>query len=102
MSKAGALLLNIDESRADPWTAALAECLPDLPVRVWPDVGEREEIRFALLWKPSASLFEGLDNLEVIFSVGAGFDHLLACPTLPAGIPVVRMVEPELTSGMVE
>jgi glyoxylate/hydroxypyruvate reductase A len=102
MSKAGALLLNIDESRADPWTAALAECLPDLPVRVWPDVGEREEIRFALLWKPSASLFEGLDNLEVIFSVGAGFDHLLACPTLPAGIPVVRMVEPELTAGMVE
>ena len=102
MSETGALLLKVDEPRAEAWTAALAEFLPDVPVRVWPDVGEPGEIRFALLWKPASTLFEGLDNLEVIFSVGAGFDHLLACPTLPAGIPVVRMVEPELTSGMVE
>ncbi|MEC9328588.1 MAG: glyoxylate/hydroxypyruvate reductase A [Pseudomonadota bacterium] len=102
MSGAGALLLKIDEHRVAAWTAALADALPDMPIRIWPDIEDPNEIRYALLWKPSATLFEGLESLEVIFSVGAGFDHLLACPTLPAGIPVIRMVEPELTAGMVE
>ncbi len=102
MSGAGALLLKIDEHRVAAWTAALADALPDMPIRIWPDIEDPNEIRYALLWKPSATLFEGLESLEVIFSVGAGFDHLLACPTLPAGIPVVRMVEPELTAGMAE
>jgi len=102
MSGPGALLLKIDEHRVAAWTAALADALPEMRIRIWPDIEDPNEIRYALLWKPPATLFEGLESLEVIFSVGAGFDHLLACPTLPAGIPVIRMVEPELTAGMVE
>ena len=102
MSGPGALLLKIDEHRVEAWTAALADALPEMRIRIWPDIEDPNEIRYALLWKPPATLFEGLESLEVIFSVGAGFDHLLACPTLPAGIPVIRMVEPELTAGMVE
>ena len=102
MSGPGALLLKIDEHRVAAWTAALADALPVMRIRIWPDIEDPNEIRYALLWKPPATLFEGLESLEVIFSVGAGFDHLLACPTLPAGIPVIRMVEPELTAGMVE
>ena len=38
----------------------------------------------------------------MIFSIGAGVDSLLTCPTLPVHLPIVRMVEPELTAGMVE
>ena len=37
----------------------------------------------------------------MIFSVGAGIDHLKNDPELPA-LPVVRMVEPGLTAGMTE
>ena len=70
----------------------------DLDVATW----VQAEIEFALLWMPPPELFTQLPNLEVIFSVGAGIDHLLACPSLPRNIPIVRMVEPGLTSGMVE
>jgi hypothetical protein len=84
------------------WVQALNQQMPALEVRIWPELGDPSEIEFALLWMPPPELFTELSNLEVIFSVGAGIDHLLACPSLPRNIPIVRMVEPGLTSGMVE
>ncbi len=96
------LLLHIDSERVPAWAAALRATLPEMPIRIWPDRGDLGQIRYALLWKPPPELFDGLHNLQVIFSVGAGIDHLTSCPTLPADVPVVRMVEPVLTAGMVE
>ncbi len=43
-----------------------------------------------------------LKNLKAIFCLGAGVDRLLADTDLPRDVPLVRMVEPELTRGMVE
>ena len=102
MNETETLLLHIDSERAPTWAAALKSALSDVPVRIWPELGDPDQIRYALLWKPPSCLFDGLHNLQVIFSVGAGIDHLLSCTTLPAGVPVVRMVEPVLTAGMVE
>ena len=39
--------------------------------------------------------------MKVIFSIGAGIDHLRNDPELP-DLPIVRMVEPGLTAGMTE
>ena len=102
MNETGELLLHIDSERVPAWAAALRATLAEMPLRIWPDRGDPDQIRYALLWKPPSELFDGLHNLEVIFSVGAGIDHLLSCTTLPADVPVVRMVEPVLTAGMVE
>ena len=102
MNETETLLLHIDSEREPTWAAALKSALSDVPVRIWPELGDPDQIRYALLWKPPSCLFDGLHNLQVIFSVGAGIDHLLSCTTLPAGVPVVRMVEPVLTAGMVE
>jgi glyoxylate/hydroxypyruvate reductase A len=95
------MLLKTD-ARDQEWISAFTAAMPELEVRVWPQVGDLKEINCALLWGPPAELFNGLENLEVIFSIGAGVDSLLACSALPAKVPIVRMVEPELTAGMVE
>ena len=58
--------------------------------------------KYALVWYPEPGALQTLPNLEVIFSVGAGIDHLKGEGVVPAGIPVVRMVEDSLTAGMVE
>ena len=58
--------------------------------------------KYALVWYPEPGALQALQNLEVIFSVGAGIDHLKGEGVVPAGIPVVRMVEDSLTAGMVE
>ncbi len=61
-----------------------------------------DRIRFALVWQPEPYALSQLPGLEVIFSVGAGIDHLKGENLVPEGIPVVRMVEDTLTSCMVE
>ena len=61
-----------------------------------------ETIRYALVWDPPAGLLASLPNLEVIFSIGAGIDHIAKDPERPKHLPVVRMVEEGLTAGMTE
>ncbi|MDH3472381.1 MAG: glyoxylate/hydroxypyruvate reductase A [Rhodospirillales bacterium] len=97
-----ALLFKSDVDRADAWSEALNKYSPELEVRVWPEEGAAEEIDYALVWKPPRGLLAGFPNLKAIFSLGAGIDHLASDPELPAGVPVVRMVEPGLTAGMTE
>jgi glyoxylate/hydroxypyruvate reductase len=64
--------------------------------------GERDpSIRYAVVWKHPRGLLARLPNLEVIFSVGAGVDHILQDDRLP-DVPVVRVVADNLTQHMVE
>ncbi|ARM10481.1 MULTISPECIES: 2-hydroxyacid dehydrogenase [Rhizobium] len=56
---------------------------------------------YALLWKPDADLFQRAPNLKVIFSGGAGVDHIIGMDSLPE-IPIVRFVDRSLTTRMSE
>ncbi|MFK5979607.1 MAG: glyoxylate/hydroxypyruvate reductase A [Rhizobiaceae bacterium] len=60
-----------------------------------------EEIKYALVWKPDSELFNRLPALEVIFSAGAGVDHIFQAGKLP-DIPIVRFVDHSLTTQMSE
>jgi glyoxylate/hydroxypyruvate reductase A len=97
-----ALLFKSEIDRADLWAEALGRCDPALEVRVWPEIGAPAEIDYALVWKPPRGLLRSLANLKLIFSLGAGVDHLTSDPELPPDVPVLRMVEPGLTAGMTE
>jgi glyoxylate/hydroxypyruvate reductase A len=97
-----ALLFKSELDRADLWAEALRRCDPALEVRVWPELGAPAEIDYALVWKPPPGLLASLPKLKLIFSLGAGIDHLTSDPVLPPGVPVLRMVEPGLTGGMTE
>ncbi|MCH4548672.1 glyoxylate/hydroxypyruvate reductase A [Rhizobium changzhiense] len=59
------------------------------------------EVEYALLWKPDADLFVRAPNLKVIFSGGAGVDHIIGMDGLPE-IPIVRFVDRSLTTRMSE
>ena len=61
-----------------------------------------DAIRYALVWKPGPGELAALPALELVFSVGAGVDHLVGDGLVPEHVPVVRNVEPGLTAGMVE
>lgn len=68
------------------------------PVNRARDLGE---VEYALLWKPDADLFTRAPNLKVIFSGGAGVDHIIGMAGLPE-IPIVRFVDRSLTTRMSE
>ena len=85
------------------WTSAMRKVAPRLDVRNWPDqMGDVADIDYAAAWLPPANVLKGLPNLKVIFSLGAGVDAILKDPTLPPGIPIVRVNEPDLTGRMTE
>ncbi len=97
-----ALLFKSDIDRGDSWRRALLEIEPGLDLREWPETGDPADIDYALVWQPPRGELKSYPNLKVIFSIGAGIDHLSSDPELPKGVPVVRMVEPGLTAGMTE
>ena len=98
-----ALLFQSDVDRADPWADCAEDAsYPGLEIRVWPEAGDIAEIDYALVWKPPRGLLASFPNLKVIFSLGAGIDHLASDPELPMDVPTVRMVESGLTAGMTE
>jgi glyoxylate/hydroxypyruvate reductase A len=97
-----ALLIKTDIDRGNAWAEALAANYPELKTYNWPYKGDPAAIDYALVWQPPKGELKRYPNLKAIFSVGAGIDHLASDPDLPAGIPVVRMVEPGLTAGMSE
>ncbi|MCB8877109.1 2-hydroxyacid dehydrogenase [Acidisoma silvae] len=85
---------------AEPWVKAFAESLPDVEIRVWPDIGNPAEVTYAFVWHPPSVLFTQLTSLRAVFSLGAGVDKLLANPELPRDVPLIRMVDPSLGADM--
>lgn len=96
------LLLVRKSASAEAWVDALAIAAPDLAVHVWPETGPVEDVEFILAWVPERGLVASFPNLKAVFSLGAGVDHLIMDPTLPADLPVVRMIDPSLTVGMAQ
>jgi glyoxylate/hydroxypyruvate reductase A len=88
--------------RADDWVPAFAAQAPDVPFIVYEDGMDVGAFRYAIIWRPNPPVVTQLSNLEVIFGMGAGVERLLGDPSIPDRIPIVRMVEPGLTGGMVE
>lgn len=81
---------------------ALRQAFGGRPVLHAPDRGQDlSQARYAVIWKPDPDLFRRAPKLEVLFSGGAGVDHVLTLPDLP-DIPIVRFVDESLTTRMSE
>ncbi|HUG63386.1 MAG TPA: glyoxylate/hydroxypyruvate reductase A [Methylomirabilota bacterium] len=83
------------------WIDALKAAAPGRRIERAPDVADPRAVRYARVWKPEPGYLSGFPNLEVVFSLGAGVDHLTSDPDLP-DVPVVRIVDPDLTMRMTE
>ena len=57
---------------------------------------------YAVVGVPPPGLIGGLTGLELILSINAGVEHLLASGEVPDTVPIVRMVDPGLVQGMVQ
>ncbi|TQV72987.1 glyoxylate/hydroxypyruvate reductase A [Aliikangiella marina] len=85
-----------------PWRDALLAIEPQLDIRLWPDIGNPEDIQFALVWNHPAGCFVPMKRLKTISSMGAGVDGLLADKHISDECQIVRLVDPGLASTMSE
>lgn len=97
-----AFLYSLDDWDADLWMREMQHLDTSLDLRLWPNVGRPEDIDYALVWKPQPGELKKLPNLKAIFSLGAGVDHIYTDTDLPDDVPIIRVVDPNLTMRMSE
>jgi glyoxylate/hydroxypyruvate reductase A len=90
------------DALADQFAALAATHMPALQVVLWPAAYDPEDVIAVAAWHPPAGLLGSLPNLKMVASIGAGTEHILRCPDLPAGVAVTRIVDPEQARGMAE
>lgn len=96
-----AILIVAPDWDSGEWKARFHKAAPDLDIRTWPEATDLSGVRYAVCWCPPMGLLAQLPDLEVMFSLGAGVDAMLADPDLP-DVPLVRIVDPSLTGRMIE
>ncbi|MEY2875382.1 MAG: hypothetical protein RLZZ373_2753 [Pseudomonadota bacterium] len=99
-----ALACRFDAAEWAAWWPALAEALPgETLVRAdTPDDHDPAEVEIAIVANPAAGALQRYPRLRLVQSLWAGVDRLLADPTLPADLPIVRMVDPAMNAAMAE
>jgi glyoxylate/hydroxypyruvate reductase len=70
-------------------------------VHVDPEGRGDDNVHYAIVWKQPPGSLKNLKNLKVIFSLGAGVDHVFRDPHVP-DVPIVRVVSDDLTNRMSE
>ncbi|ATU92859.1 2-hydroxyacid dehydrogenase [Phyllobacterium zundukense] len=94
------ILLAVTGWDPEVWQTEFAKTAPSRKLVLNADT-DKDKIRYALVWKQRQGSLAGLPNLEVIFSLGAGVDHVFHDQQIP-DVPIVRIVSPDLTMRMSE
>ncbi|HJV61655.1 MAG TPA: glyoxylate/hydroxypyruvate reductase A [Albitalea sp.] len=84
------------------WRDALQGVLPEETLLTEPVAGRAHEIDIALAANPPAGALRGLPALRLVQSLWAGVEGLLADRSLPADVPLARMVDPAMNAAMAE
>ena len=84
------------------WQERFERAAPEWRVLAWPAEVDRAEVDFIACWRPPSGFFQGFDALRAVFAFGAGINHLLARPDLPASVPLVRLTDAGMAEQMAE
>jgi glyoxylate/hydroxypyruvate reductase A len=95
-----AILFSYAGGDADFWRRQMEEYVPSQEFRVFPDTGDPNDIKFAMVWLHPGGDLKNYPNLKAILSLGAGVEHVLRDTDLPEGIPIVRLVDDMMNQDM--
>jgi glyoxylate/hydroxypyruvate reductase A len=94
---------DIDAAEWSEWQVALSAAMPEAH---WLSLADARRnpagVQAAVVANPPPGSLQGLPDLRLIQSLWAGVDRLMADASLPAGVPVARMVDPAMSAAMAE
>ena len=82
------------------WLDAFKRVAPHLKVLLIDEITDPGAIELLLVWKHQKGVLAPFENVKLLYSLGAGVDHLLADPDLPKNVPICRIVDPLLSFSM--
>jgi glyoxylate/hydroxypyruvate reductase A len=79
------LIVNLDKQigNAQMWRDTIAEQLPDVELRIWPEANDLEDIEYLAFIRPDFDVIPDLPNLKAMFSRSAGVEAFIDHPRLP-------------------
>jgi glyoxylate/hydroxypyruvate reductase A len=90
-------LLIVDLARyignAKAWRDTLAEHLPDVEIRIWPEAGALADIEYLAFMHPDFDALPPFPNLKAMFSRSAGVESFVNHPRLPK-VPLGKIEPP--------
>lgn len=93
---------DFDVAERDRWYGALAQAMPQHHLAVADELFDRTRVEVAIVANPQPGSLRGLPNLRLIQSLWAGVEGLLSDDSVPASVPIARMVDPALATAMGE
>src|SRR5882672_8044426 len=89
------LIVKLDQfiGNAQAWRDTFKAQIPDLPIRIWPDVGESKDIEYLAFMHPDFNQLPAFPNLKAMFSRAAGVDDIVKHPKLPK-VPLGKIEPP--------
>ena len=69
---------------------------------MWDPSQPSTDAEIAIGWQPSAEVFAHERHIKTLFNLGAGVDTLLALPTLPPDLRIVRLEDAGMSVQMAE
>ena len=82
------------------WIKAFEKEAPEVTVLLNKALREPSEIELLLVWKHPKGSLQNFKNLQLLYSLGAGVDHLMSDPDIPKEVPICRIVDPLLAFSM--
>ncbi len=85
-----------------PWIESFKAYNPNIEIQIYPNIKNKDDITFALVWSKNDIDFTQFANLKCIASMGAGVDHILCNKTISQDIYITKIVDTQLVNSMWE
>ena len=90
------LFHNTTFDKIDVWKKTIKKYFKNEKIISIKDYKKFNEVKYAIIWNLPNETLSKLKNLKVIFSMGAGVDHILKLKNYNNKIPIIRIKELEL------
>ncbi|MFW5680948.1 MAG: 2-hydroxyacid dehydrogenase [Pseudomonadota bacterium] len=97
------LVSNLAADAERRWVDLLQAAMPEEEVRPAVDfTGDPATVDIVIAANPAPSALAPFTSIRFVQSLWAGVEHLVHNPALPAGVPLARLVDPNMSRAMAE
>jgi glyoxylate/hydroxypyruvate reductase A len=96
------LLIICDNKEISPWLNIFQNIASEIAIQIYPDVQDKDDIKFILMWSRNSVDFKEFKNLKCVSSMGAGVDHILENNSIQNNIDICKIVDNDLANSMWE
>lgn len=95
-----AIFFHWDDAAQTTWDTAFEKAGTSQDIRTVDNIGNVEDVEYAIVWASPHGILKRFPNLKYIFSVGAGVTHITEDPDAPLHVPIVRLQDDMLVLDM--